>query len=90
VVGRLLNYVGIKIGQDIASVMQLDSSKHCPNYGLRQLFSEDNFPPTTTAILKVFTVISKYEQKFCVWDECHFFFEIHWFKMCTEMILYMF
>lgn len=53
VVGRLFNYVGVKIGQDIASVMKLDSNKYCPCYNLRHLFFEENFPPTATAILKV-------------------------------------
>ncbi|XP_065901586.1 uncharacterized protein [Dysidea avara] len=56
VVGRLLNYAGIKVGQDITSVMHPDSNKYCPNYSLRQLFYEDNFPPTATAILKIYTL----------------------------------
>ena len=43
----------MKIGQDIGSQMQLDSSKFSPKYCLKQLFYEDNFPPTATAILKV-------------------------------------
>jgi len=40
--------------------MQLDSSKFCPNYCLRQLFCEDNFSLTATAILKVSNCIAIY------------------------------
>ena len=51
--GRIFNYAGVKIDQDIWTQMQLDSRKFSPKYCLRKLFCEDNFPPTPTAILKV-------------------------------------